>query len=191
MCEERKERNEARPIRPDIEDQVLVQCIADGDAEALGLLYDRYGRQVFNAALRIVGDYGMAEEITQDTFLRLWERAAQYRPERASLLTWLRAIARRRAIDELRSRRASGLRREVPLDEVQLCAAVADDAALVHLCVDLGRALAELPPAQRAVLVLTLFADASRQEIAQQMDSPLATIYTRYRIGMQRLRAIL
>src|SRR2546423_13179498 len=80
MHEESEERSETRSIQPvpDIVDQALIQRIAGGDTDALGLLYDRYGRQVFNAALRIVGDYGMAEEITQDTFLRLWERAAQY-----------------------------------------------------------------------------------------------------------------
>jgi RNA polymerase sigma-70 factor (ECF subfamily) len=178
-------------IRPPEQDQTLLERIVEGDAEALGLLYDRYGRQVFNAALRVVGDYGLAEEVTQDTFLRLWECAGQYRAERASLLTWLRTIARRRAIDELRGRRAASQRREVPLDAVLPSAAADDHMGLIQLYVDLCRVLAELPPAQREVLTLMLFAGMSRQEIARRLGCPPATIYTRYRIGLQRLRASL
>jgi len=193
MADGRKEPSETLPAQTmqNTADQALLQRIANGDAEALGLLYERYGRQVFNTALRIVGDYGIAEEITQDTFLRLWQRAEQYSPDRASLVTWLRAIARRRSIDELRGRRAASQRREIPLDEVLSSASLTDDAGLIQLCVDLRRALAELPPMQGEVLELTLFAGLSRQEIAQGLDSPPATIYTRYRTGMQRLRAIL
>ena len=173
------------------DDQVLHGRITQGDAEALGLLYERYGKQICNAALFIVGDYGAAEEITQDTFLRLWERAEQYCAERGSFKTWLLTIARRRAIDELRSRRGASQRRAVPLDEGVAYATATDEVALIHLYIDLKQALAELPAGQSEVLSLSLFADISRQEIAQHLNSPAATIYTRYRTGMQRLRAIL
>lgn len=173
------------------DDQVLLQRVAEGDAEALGLLYDRYGRLVFNVALRVTGDYGEAEEITQDTFLRLWERAAQYQPARGNLVAWLRTIAQRRSIDELRSRRGSSKRREVQLDEAQLLASAIDHTALMQLSIDLQQALVQLPAAQREVIELTALAGLSRQEAARRTASPPATIHTRWRVGIQRLRTIL
>lgn len=94
-----------QPMMVDDDDQTLLRRIAEGDAEALGLLYDRYGRQIFSIALRITGDRGSAEKITQDTFLRLWDNAGRYDANRGSLAAWVRTIAHRLAIDELRSRR--------------------------------------------------------------------------------------
>ncbi|NWG22225.1 MAG: sigma-70 family RNA polymerase sigma factor [Chloroflexi bacterium] len=172
------------------DDQRLIRRMAEGDAAAIGLFYDRYGQLIFSVALRITGDRGSAEEVTQDVFLRLWQHAARYRTERGSLVTWLLTITQRRAIDELRSRRGAIRRREVELSETLPVSPEPDLAALLHLRTDLQQALAELPSAQREAIELLFFRGLSRQEIADQTASPLATIHTRLRLGMEKLRAI-
>jgi RNA polymerase sigma-70 factor, ECF subfamily len=173
------------------DDQALLAQASRGDTAALGVLYDRYGRLVFSVALRVIGDRQSAEEITQDTFLRLWQQAARYAPERGSFTAWLLTIAHHRAIDELRGRRGSARRREVLLPEVLPDRHNHDPADLSQLRTDLQSALAELPQAQREAIELAFFGGMSRQEIARQAACPLPTVHTRLRLGMEKLRAIL
>lgn len=173
------------------DDQALLARAAGGDTAALGALYDRYGRLVFSVALRVTGDRQSAEEIAQDTFLRLWQQAARYAPERGSCAAWLVTIAHRRAIDELRSRRGASRRREVMLPDLVADDRAPDLADLSGLRADLQSALAELPQAQREAIELAFFGGLSRQEIADQATCPLPTIHTRLRLGMEKLRAIL
>ncbi len=172
-------------------DQDLLSHAASGDTHALGVLYDRYGRLVFGVALRVTGDRGAAEEVTQDTFLRLWQHAASYSASLGSLPAWLLTIAQRRAIDELRSRRGTIRRREIALPGTLPEHLALDPAALSQLRTDLQSALQELPPAQREAIELCFFGGLSRQEIAQRTSSPLPTIHTRLRLGLDKLRAIL
>jgi RNA polymerase sigma-70 factor, ECF subfamily len=175
---------------PDDDDQTLLRRAATGDTAALGQLYDRYVNQVFSLALRIIGDRGAAEEITQDTFLRLWDNAEHYNAERGSLIAWVLTFARRRAIDELRSRRGSSRRREFSLFEELALDPDTDHATLADLRTDLQRALAELPSVQRQAIEYMFFGGLSPQEIAKRSACPLNTVYTRLRLGMEKLRAI-
>jgi len=173
------------------DDQALLARVAAGDPAALGALYDSYGRLVFSVALRVTGDVGSAEEVTQDTFLRLWQHAAAYSLERGSVVGWLLTVAQRRAIDELRSRRGSSRRREVPIPELLPDHAELDSTELAGLRIDLLEAMAELPTAQREAIELVFFGGLTRQEVAQRAACPLPTIHTRLRLGLDKLRAIL
>ena len=94
-------------------DSELVALLRERPAAGIAALYDRYGRLVFSLALRIGGDRGAAEEITQDVFLRSWRSLDRYQPSQGSLVSWLLSIAHNRAIDELRSRRGKNARREI------------------------------------------------------------------------------
>jgi len=85
---------------------VLMSQVALGDSSALGLLYDRYSANVYALALRMLGDRQLAEELVQETFLRVWRQAATYRMVRGALVAWILSIARNLAIDELRRRGA-------------------------------------------------------------------------------------
>src|SRR5437867_7665408 len=104
-------------VMPDKADDVrLVDRIAEGDAEALGELYDRYGRVAFGVLYRMLPGPEAAEEVAQDAFHSVWRRASSYRAERGSVRTWLLAIARNAAIDwrRTRGRRSEG---ERPLED--------------------------------------------------------------------------
>jgi RNA polymerase sigma-70 factor, ECF subfamily len=179
-----------------LDDQALILQIAAAQSAALSELYDRYGRLVFSLALRIVGETGLAEEITQDVFVQLWNKANSYHSEQGKVVTWLTSFARYRAIDALRRQnvRPEGHRVEwaegISPDLV--------DPVILELTVDLEQqklhlraALARLPEEQRRVLALAYFSGMSHQEIATTLHEPLGTVKTRVRLAMQKLRQIL
>lgn len=169
---------------------LIVQC----QQPALAALYDRYGIRVFMLALRLLGDRQVAEEITQDVFLRIWQRAHTFQPGTSSVLAWLLAITRNRSIDEIRSQRAVSRRHE----QVDLPPSVTDTNDDVqrrvegHLLTDeVRQALARLPSQQRRAIELSLFGGLSQSEIAAVLDRPLGTVKTWLRLGMRQLRAVL
>ncbi|HMP42320.1 MAG TPA: sigma-70 family RNA polymerase sigma factor [Roseiflexaceae bacterium] len=175
---------------PVLSDEALVAALRDDPPRGLALLYDRYGRMVFGVALRIVGEHGAAEEITQDVFLSCWQHLDRYETRRGSLATWLFSIAHHRAIDELRSRRGSETRRSAPFDDLQLAVPHEPfDEALLRG--EIRRALAELPPAQREVIELIYWNGLTRREVSAHLELPLGTVHTRIRLGMDKLRALL
>jgi RNA polymerase sigma-70 factor (ECF subfamily) len=154
-------------------------------------LYDRYGRLIFNMALRIVQDHGAAEEITQDVFVRCWRSIDRYHPQQGSLAAWLLAITHHRAIDELRSRRGKELRRKLSDDAIDRLAApdTGYDAALLRD--EVQEALDLLLPAQRDVIELIFWGGLTRREVAERFQLPLGTVHTRLRLGMEKLRSAL
>ncbi|MEN9936287.1 MAG: hypothetical protein RLZZ387_2866 [Chloroflexota bacterium] len=171
-------------------DAELVSLLRDEPAAGIAALYDRYGRLVYSVALRIVGDHGAAEEITQDVFVRCWRSIDRYRTEQGGLSTWLLSIAHNRAVDELRSRRGKELHR--PRAEEADIPAVAEpgfDAALVRG--DVRQALGGLPESQREVIELIFWGGLTRREIADRLRLPLGTVHTRLRLGMDKLREAL
>jgi RNA polymerase sigma-70 factor (ECF subfamily) len=174
-----------------LQDEILLYLAAQKQVDALGELYDRYGRLIFSLALYIVGDPATAEEITQDTFTRLWNQAANYRPEQAKVKTWLVTIARNRAIDELRRRKARPsliFLEEIWQVSVNNLDEIVDGRARR---IRLRAALLELPAEQRQVLLMAYFGGYSQSEIAEAMSLPLGTVKTRMRLGMQKLRQAL
>jgi RNA polymerase sigma-70 factor (ECF subfamily) len=180
----------------ELDDEVLIGLVAHRRAEALSELYDRYNRLVFSLALNSVGSPAAAEEITQDVFLRVWERASTYRAGRAKVSTWLTSITRHRSIDRLRRRGARPEQHSVrwadlaPADMPR----VDGPEAAVELSFQQQRvraALAELPEEQRQALALAYFLGYSHSQIADTLDQPLGTVKTRIRLGMQKLRTML
>jgi RNA polymerase sigma-70 factor (ECF subfamily) len=172
------------------DDAVLVRAIAEGDTAALERLYARYGSIVFGMVYRLLGDRQAAEECTQDVFVAVWRRASSYDEERSLVTTWLFAIARNRAIDVARRRAA----RPVELQEEVSVSDLAPDSADLVAEADgssrVAEAMAELPEAQREVLVLAYFDGLSHTEIADRLALPVGTVKGRIRLALDRLRAL-
>jgi len=178
-------------------DDRLVSALEIRDERALETLYDRYGDYVYSVSLRMVGDVQLAEDLSQEVFLRLWRRPDLYDVSRGRFLTWLLSVARNRAIDERRSR-GRRFRLETPPSETseELLAAAPtsedrDVAVVSEERVIVQRALATLPPEQRLAIQLAYFGGYTQQEIAVGLHQPLGTVKTRIRLGLQKLRMLL
>ncbi|GAC1546646.1 MAG: sigma-70 family RNA polymerase sigma factor [Herpetosiphon sp.] len=168
-------------------DALLVAALRARSFDALGEAYDHYGRLVFVVALRIVGDRQVAEEVTQDAFLRCWNGIERYQPSQGTFASWLLSIARHRAIDELRSRRNTESNQSVPFDET-FSRATHDPGDDAETRGDVRSALAQLPTEQRRVIDLVYWTGMSRVEVAEHLKVPLGTVHTRLRLGMAKLR---
>lgn len=183
-------------ITPEPSDEALVARVAHGDLTAFSLLYDRYDRPVYAMAAHLLGS-AEAEEVVQETFLRLWRSAAQFNETRGRFAPWLLAIARHEVLARLRRRtREQHLARAEDID--RLIATAPDHAIDVEEQVwrrergDLIlQALNELPPEQRRVLVLAYFGELSQSTIAASLGWPLGTVKKRVRLGLQKLRQAL
>lgn len=181
----------------DLSDEELMRRLFYRDRRALEAIFDRYGDLVYSTALRVLRDPHLAQDVSQEIFVRLWRKPQSYSAERGRFTTWLISVARNRAVDEVRSRRRrhryetaspEEQEREVPAGDANdpaLSAQLAEQARLVRA------ALAELPPEQRQVLELAYFGGLTQQEIADRLAQPLGTVKTRIRLGMQKLRAAL
>jgi RNA polymerase sigma-70 factor, ECF subfamily len=178
-------------------DESLLRLIVHARPEALSELYDRYGRLVFSIALNTVGDPASAEEITQDVFLRVWQRgAAQYRTEAAKVSTWLSAIARHRAIDWLRRQGArpegqSVAWADVSPEEEPVAEGAEQAAELAMQRQQVRAAVTQLPEEQQRVLALAYFQGLSQSDIAETLHLPLGTVKTQLRLAMDKLRGML
>ena len=180
-----------------LDDEELMQRLAYRDLVAFRALYDRYGNLVYSAALRVVRDAQVAEDMVQEIFLRIWRKPESYVAQRGRFATWLTSVTRNRAVDEVRAR-GRRFRHETASPEEQereLPASDQDDPALTAELSDQRRlilaALAQIPAEQRQIIELAYFGGLTQQEIADRLSQPLGTVKTRIRLGMQKLRAAL
>jgi RNA polymerase sigma-70 factor (ECF subfamily) len=185
------------------DDATLVASVAQGDASALELIYERHSRAVYSLALRLLGDGPAADEVVQETFVKLWRQPSAYQPSRGRLLPWLLGVAHHHAVDLLR-RRQLEQRHRVPtpnhlngagladlLDNLGLSSPEGDPqsgAGAFEQQVAIARALGSLSIDQRLPLELAYYKGMTQQEIATLLGLPLGTIKTRMRLGLQQLR---
>ncbi|MCH6555729.1 MAG: sigma-70 family RNA polymerase sigma factor [Chloroflexi bacterium] len=180
-----------------LRDEELMQRLLHKDKRAFEAIFDRYGDLVYSTSLRVLRDAHLAQDVSQEIFVRLWRKPESYVAERGRFLTWLISVTRNRAVDEIRSR-GRRLRHETASPEEQereIPAGEGNDPALNAQLAEQARtvraALAELPPEQRQVIELAYFGGLTQQEISDRLEQPLGTVKTRIRLGMQKLRAAL
>jgi RNA polymerase sigma-70 factor, ECF subfamily len=178
------------------DDERLIQWVARANSDALSELYDRYSRLVFGVALNTIGNQTLAEDITQDVFMRVWERASTYRAEHGKVSHWVAGIARHRAIDVYRHQQTTAEGHSFLLDDLPhfdppSSQNIEQEVELESQRERLRQALFELPKEQREALALAYFRGYSHDEAAKALGEPLGTVKTRIRLGMQKLRQIL
>ncbi len=172
------------------DDIEVMRRIADRDQQALWELYQEYGKAVYSLAYRVLGNTTYAEEVTQDTFLKVWHQTTRWDSEKGKLKNWLLTIAQFTAIDRLRKEGRQPTvhpdsiedtdenlltpRNQVPWQE---------DSVLRMLVL-------QLPQQQASLIELAFFQGLSHGEIAETLHMPLGTVKTRLRAGLQRLREL-
>jgi len=173
------------------DEQELLHRVHHRDQDALLLLYRQHSGRVFALAYRILNNRHEAEEIVQEVFFRLWEKASQYDPEKGALLAWLLTVTRNLALDFKR--------REIRRSRFFVSFNVGDEngEGMAAIAFNPGdrelarQALLSLPPEQREILELSYFEGFTQTELAVKLGQPLGTVKTRVRLGLQKLRELL
>ena len=183
----------SRGYQDDTSDEALLSGMALGDDRACLVFVRRYQHRLFGLAIGIVGDARLAEEVTQEAFIRIYRHAEMFDARRASVTAWAFTITRNLAIDVLR------VRRDVPADpdDRAFLALVSNERVpeeIVATADSVGRvrvALADLPIDQRRAVLLAAMYGWSAAEIARADAIPLGTAKGRIRLGMAKLRGAL
>lgn len=172
-----------------LSDESLLAGLGSGDPERSAAFVRRFQARVYGLAVTIVGDADLAEEVTQESLLRIWRHANAYDPSRGRVLTWLLAITRNVALDVLR------MRQQIPMDPAIITGLVTDGTQdpeerglVAHESRRLRVILAGLPEEQRRALLLAAFYGRTAREIGEIEGIPLGTAKTRIRTAMQKLR---
>ena len=171
-------------------DEQILEAVGRGDDDALGVLYDRFGRLAYGLAYRILRDQALAEDAVQEAFLAVWRSADGYKRERAKPSTWILTVVHRRAVDLVRREER---RRGEPLEAApEPTAGPADeDASPRDRRAAVQSALRELPGDQRQALELAYYGGLTQSELAERLGVPLGTIKSRMFAGLGRLRELL
>jgi RNA polymerase sigma-70 factor (ECF subfamily) len=170
--------------------QLLAQCSL-GDRRAFETLYRSVGPRLHGVALRFMGRADLAEEVLQESFVRIWHNASRYEAHLSAPLTWMINITRNQAIDQLRKQR------ERPLSEVEQDA-LSDESPSAHEQLNsareaqaLNRCLETLDGMQRQSITVAYFHGLSCSELAVHLATPLGTVKSWIRRGLERLRRCL
>ena len=178
------------------DDESLLRLIVRSQSEALSELYDRYSSLVFGLARNAVDDQALAEEITQDVFMRIWNKAGTYQAEQGKVVSWIAGIARNRAIDVFRHQRTRAEGNSVSWEAIPFfdppdSQNVEQELESKHKQQRVQQALFQLPEEQRQALALAYFKGFTHEQAAEALGQPLGTVKTRIRLGMHKLRQIL
>jgi len=179
-------------MSPETSDEQLMEEIRDGNARAFQILYERHHKAVFNFLLRHTGNQPIAEELLQETFLRVYLARDRYHPT-ATLRTWLFTIARNLSLDLLRQKRPDR-EQQVP----ELLEGLADPAPTAvqkiegeELAQRLTQAIACLPSSQREVLLLSRFGGLTHEEIAAVTETSPGAVRVNLHRALGHLKGIL
>ena len=173
-------------------DEAIFAAFKEGDSNALGTIYDRYGLLVYRLIYRMLNNSQEAEDLTQEIFLSLQERP-NYNPQRGSFYTYLMMLTRSRSIDRLRTKRSQGkfwqdlgkmkdlVGRHNSLNPI-------DSVSIKERATQVRQALESLSSNQRQILELSYYEGLSQSEIAKRLNLPLGTVKTHSRRGLLQLR---
>jgi RNA polymerase sigma-70 factor (ECF subfamily) len=177
-------------------DAALLEKVGRGDRASFGQLYDRMSGLLFSMAYRVLNDREAAEDVLQDVFIQIWDKASTYDVSRGKPLTWAVTLTRNKAIDRLRAARRryqlrEELEREAVLDWKAAGKSSSDELVDSEKSRMVRQAVARLPLDQRRAIDLAFFGGMTQSEIADELGEPLGTIKARIRRGMMKLREIL
>lgn len=180
-----------------LSDEELMVCVLARQERALDILYNRYAPMVMGVALKIVKDPLTAEEVVQESFWRVWERAESFRQRRGSFAAWLFGLSRNLAIDQWRRIRVRPQAARSTAEQEKLERQMDSNPSVPEVAWatiqqnQVRAAMLSLPNDQRQVIEMAYFNGLTRQEIAAETNIPLGTIHTRARLALQKLRQLL
>lgn len=174
----------------------LLRQIGQGERRSFELLYDRFSGVLFSTAFRVLNNQEAAEDVLQDVFVQIWEKAALYDPERGKPMTWAITLTRNKSIDRLRStQRRNRLQDELKSESETVeqfdDRSSFDAVSSVETNEIVRGAIKKLSPDQREAIELAFLSSLTQTEIAERLNEPLGTVKARIRRGMMKLRELL
>ena len=165
----------------------IVELLQERNEKAISLLYDNYADTLYGVAYKVVKDEDLAQDVVQESFVKIWKKSDSYDSTKAKLFTWLFRITRNTAIDKLRSIHTKS-DREIQID-------VSDvynlgEQSIRPEFMDVKKNLGRLEPKYRIVLEALFFEGMTQQEASDELDIPLGTIKSRLKIGLREMRKI-
>lgn len=165
----------------------IVELLIERNEKAISLLYDNYADTLYGVAYKVVKDQELAEDVVQESFVKIWKKSDSYDPTKAKLFTWLFRITRNTAIDKLRSR-STKTDKEIQIDVSDVYSIGERAIKPEHL--DVKEHLDKIEPKYRIVLEALFFEGMTQQEASDELDIPLGTIKSRLKIGLREMRKI-
>ena len=170
-----------------VKEEDIIEWMRRQDRRCIEALYDRYADALYGVILNIIRDEARAQDILQESFIKIWKKSNQYEPTRSRLFTWLLAICRNTAIDQLR------ILKNKAGSEIQT-----DDSAVYNIAVsgivpdhiDVKDVLTTLDTKYREVIDVLYFQGMTQKEASEYLGIPLGTVKTRLKIGLRSLRNI-
>ncbi len=181
----------------DIEAEIgLLREVGQGNRESFEALYERFSGVLFSTAYRVLNNQEAAEDVLQDVFVQIWEKAALYDPTRGKPMTWAITLTRNKAIDRLRStQRRSRLQDELQHESETVeqfdDKSSFDAVSSVETAEMVREAIKKLSKDQREAIELAFFSSLTQTEISERLNQPLGTIKARIRRGMMRLKELI
>lgn len=165
----------------------IVELLQERDEKAISLLYDNYGDTLYGIAYKVLKDEELAQDVLQESFIKIWKKSDSYDATKAKLFTWLFRITRNTAIDKLRSIKTK-TDKEIQID-------VSDvynlgERGIMPELMDVKENLDKIESKYKIVLEALFFEGMTQQEASEELDIPLGTIKSRLKIGLRELRKI-
>ena len=180
-----------KPPQPSSWERDVRDRLVAGDDSALCELYDQFSSFVFGLAARVTADRRAAEDVTQEVFVRVWERPDAFDPDRGSMRSWLGTLAHRRAVDFVRREEASRRRAQREAALVVTPPDIEEMATSLAVAERVRCAVDALPEDQRAAVRLAYFGGKTYRQVAEALGIPEGTAKSRLRIGLQRMASML
>ncbi len=167
-------------------EEELVAALKKGDGNAMGMVYDRYSKAMFNIIYRIVENQEISEDVLQESFVKVWKNIGGYDSSRGSFFTWILNICRNSAIDKTRSKEFIAVSKNQNLETVVNHYDFRSEFNPETL--GLKTITEKLKPEQKKVVDMVYFHGYSQVEVAEELDVPLSTVKTRLRTAIFELR---
>src|SRR5690606_37770145 len=161
--------------------------LREGDKKAISLLYENYADALYGVILKIINDQDQAQDVLQETFVKVWKNAKSYDSEKAKLLTWLYRIADNTAIDKIRSE-SKKTKKEYQIEASNVYRITSE--GLNQDVLDIKKHLKTLDEKYQIVINALFFEGMTQQEASDELDIPLGTIKSRLKIGLRELKKI-
>ena len=172
-----------------VEDRI-IRFLEDRDKDAIRLIFDHYGPVMLNIIKRVVKEHALAQDVLQESLIKVWKNAGAFNAEKGSLFTWLTRICRNAAIDKTRTKDFKQTETSKNgVDLVSISDTPVQDNELEQLY--MRQLIDQLPDKQRNLIDLAYFQGYTQKEISENLEMPLGTVKTRIRLAIKHLRSII